>query len=106
MLNVVFQDHRTLGSGDKDFQGFSPHMDIGGHLSLVTRILFYKFMFSLPKEALHKINLAASEKNMLENSGHIHVYSPGEEADNHLVSEFLQKHKSSVSLAICCKFNP
>ena len=49
MLNAVFQDHRTLGSGDKDFQGFSPYVDISGHLSLVTRILFINLCSLFPK---------------------------------------------------------
>ena len=36
----------------------------------------------------------------------IHVYSPGPGADNPLGTEFLYKHKSFVTLVICCKFLP
>ena len=43
-------------------------------------------LFPLPKEAPH-------------------VYSPGAGADNLLGSNFLQNHKSSVKLVICCKFD-
>ena len=43
---------------------------------------------------------------MLENNGHIHVYSTGAGADNPLGSKVFQKYKSSVNLVICCKFIP
>ena len=36
----------------------------------------------------------------------IHVYSTGAGADNRLGSKFLYKHKTFVTLVICCKFLP
>ena len=46
---------------------------------------------------------------MFENNGHIHVhvFSPGAGADNHLGSIFFfQKYKSPVNSVICCKLFP
>ena len=30
MLQAMFQDHRTSGSGEEDFQRFLPYMGMGG----------------------------------------------------------------------------
>ena len=46
------------------------------------------------------------EKKVFESNGHIHVYSAGTGADNHLGSKCFQKYKSSVNLVISCKFFP
>ena len=49
-----------------------------------------KLSFPLSKEALHKnlalIGQAVLEKKIVENGGHIHVYSPGAGADKPLGS--------------------
>ena len=49
MMHAKFQDYRTLGS---DFLRFCPYVDNLGH---VTKTIFTKFMFPLPKEASHEI---------------------------------------------------
>ena len=43
---------------------------------------------------------------MIENNGHVHLFSTGTESGSPLGSQFFQKHKSSVNLVICCKFYP
>ena len=55
MLHAKFQDHRTSGSGDKDFLRFLPY--IWAWLPSWSCDLdhLYKLSFPLPKEAPHKI---------------------------------------------------
>ena len=53
MLYAKFYDHRTSGSGEEIFKGFTIFV-YGGHLGHVTKTIFTKFMFPLPKEAPHK----------------------------------------------------
>ena len=56
---------------------------------------FYNLMFPLfqggSKYNLALIDQTVLEKMMYENDGHIHVYSPGAEADNHLRSFFSKR---------------
>ena len=51
MLQAKFQDHRTSGSGDEDFQRFLPY-ECGGHLGHVTSIMPSDFHFLVP-ESFH-----------------------------------------------------
>ena len=51
MLHAKFQDHRTSGSGDEDFQRFLPY-GLGGHLGHVTSIMSSDFHFLVP-ESFH-----------------------------------------------------
>ena len=46
-----------------------------------------------------------SKKNMFENNGHIHEYSPGTGADNSLESKKFVNYKSSVNLVVCYKIS-
>ena len=48
MLHAKFQDHRTSGSGEEDFQRFLPYMGVGGHLGQVTSIVSSDFHFFVP----------------------------------------------------------
>ena len=50
------------------------------------------------------IGLAVLEK-MFEYFGHIHVYSPGAEADNPQCLKYYHKHKCSVYLLISSMFS-
>ena len=50
MLQAKFQDHRTSGSGEEDFQRFLPYMS--GHLGHVTSIMSSDFHFLVP-ESFH-----------------------------------------------------
>ena len=49
----------------------------GGHLGHVTCTIYINFLCNLTL-----IGQAVSEKQLHENNGHIHVYSPGAGADN------------------------
>ena len=54
----------------------------------------YKLMPSYHGGSTYNLALishAVSEKKMFENNGHIHVYSPGAGADNHLGSKSFSK---------------
>ena len=62
-----------------------------------------KLSYTLPEGAPHK-GKAVLEK-MFEYFGHIHVYSPGAGADNHLGPKYFHKHKSSVHLLISSMFS-
>ena len=52
MLHAKFQDHRTSGSGEEDFQRFTPYMGVAGHLGHVTNIMSLDFCFLVP-ESFH-----------------------------------------------------
>ena len=54
MLQAKFQDHRTSGSGEEDFQRFlyMPIYGHGGHLGHVTSIMSSDFHFLVP-ESFH-----------------------------------------------------
>ena len=47
-----------------------------------------------------------SEKMMIENAGHIHVYCPGAGADNPPEVNFFHHQYFSVNIVLCCKFSP
>ena len=49
MLHAKFQDHRTAGSGEEDFQMFLPYMGVVGHLGHVTSIMSSDFYFLVPE---------------------------------------------------------
>ena len=49
MLQVKFQDHRTSGSGEEDFQRFCTIYGRGGHLGHVTSIMSSDFHILVPK---------------------------------------------------------
>ena len=51
MLHAKFQNHRPSGSGEEGFFAVYSH---GGHIGHVT-LTFYKFSFSLPNDASHKV---------------------------------------------------
>ena len=71
MLQAKFQDHKTSGSGEEDFQMFQVswksahrfqgrrflkgfyHIWCGGHLGHVTSIMSSDFLFLVP-ESIHK----------------------------------------------------
>ena len=42
MLHAKFQDHRTCGSGEDDFKGFTTYWQCG-HLGLVTKTIYINF---------------------------------------------------------------
>ena len=89
MLHAKFQDHRPFGSGEADFLRclqweWLPSWSCGKIQSMVP----------LPMGFPH------------ENIGHIHVYSPGAGTDNPPGSNFVQNHKTSVNLVVCCNFLP
>ena len=52
MLHAKFQDHRTSGSGEEDFQRFFTIYGRGGHLGHVTSIMSSDFHFLVP-ESFH-----------------------------------------------------
>ena len=52
MLQAKFQDHRTSGSGEEDFQRFLPYNGRGDHLGHVTSIMSSDFHFLVP-ESFH-----------------------------------------------------
>ena len=52
MLHAKFQDHRTSGSGEEDFQSFFTIYGHGGHLGHVTSIMSSDFHFLVP-ESFH-----------------------------------------------------
>ena len=52
MLQAKFQDHRTSGSGEDDFQSFFTIYGRGGHLGHVTSIVSSDFHF-LVLESFH-----------------------------------------------------
>ena len=64
--------------------------------SLLLRMLHIKFDLN---------GQAVSEKKIFEFYGHIHVYSPGERADNPLGPKYFHKHKSSIHLLILSKIS-
>ena len=53
MLHAKSRDHRTLGSGEEYFKGFAIYGH-DGYLGHVTKTIFTKCMFPVPKEAPHK----------------------------------------------------
>ena len=56
MLHAKFQDHRTSGSGEEDFQRLLPNMERGSHLSHVTSIMSLDFHFLVPENLHTKFN--------------------------------------------------
>ena len=66
MLHAQFHDHMTLGP-EGEFKGYG----YGGHLSQLSKTIFTKYMFPLPKEAL--IGQVVSKKKMFGKNGHVHV---------------------------------
>ena len=52
MLQAKFQDHRTSGSGEEDFQRFLPYMGVAAILINVTSIMSSDFDFLVP-ESFH-----------------------------------------------------
>ena len=52
MLHAKFQDHRTSGSGEEDFQSFFSVYGCGGHVGHVTSIMSSDFHFLVP-ESFH-----------------------------------------------------
>ena len=52
MLHAKFQDHRTCGSGEKDFLRFLPYIGMAanaGHLGHVTWTIYKNFRSPFPK---------------------------------------------------------
>ena len=49
MLQEKFQDHRTSGSGEEDFQRVFTIYERGGHLGHVTSIMSSDFHFLVPE---------------------------------------------------------
>ena len=49
MLQAKFQDHRTSGSGEEDFQRVFTIYVCGGHLGHVTSIMSSDFDFLVPE---------------------------------------------------------
>ena len=80
MLRVKFQDHRSFSSGEEYFKGFFTIYGHGSHLVHVTHNNFYIHVFVsyLPNESPYKIDFdwQAVSEEMIEISGHKHVYSP------------------------------
>ena len=60
----------------------------GSHLGHVSKTIFTKFTFPLPKRAPHNVWPCGLREKMLENNGHTHVYSPWAGADNPLGLKF------------------
>ena len=52
MLHAKFQDHRSSGSGEEDFQRFFNIYGRGGHFGHVTSIMLSDFHFLVP-ESFH-----------------------------------------------------
>ena len=48
MLHAKFQDHRTYGSGEEDFKGFTIYGH-GGHHGYVTWPIYIKFGSPFPR---------------------------------------------------------
>ena len=51
------------------------------------------------------VGQAVSEKKIFENNGHMHVYSPGAGADNHLGLIYFHYQYYSFNTVLCCKFS-
>ena len=63
----------------------------GDHLGHVTSTIYISFLSYFPKRLHIKFGFdwpAISKKKMFDNNSYIHVYSPGTEADNPLVSNY------------------
>ena len=55
MLHAKFHYHRISGSAKRIFFKVFTIFGHGSHLGHVTKMIFTKFMFPLPKKAPHKI---------------------------------------------------
>ena len=87
MLHAKLQDHRTSGLGVEDFKGFYMYhiYECGGHLCDVIRTIYIYFISPFQKRFHVKFGFDWScgfRTEILENGGHIHVYSPGAGTDN------------------------
>ena len=87
MLHAKFQNHRPSGSGEEDFLKVFAIYSHGGHLGNVTLTIYTNF--HCPFLTMLHIKFGfdwpiSFREKMFEYYGHIHVYSPGAEADNPL----------------------
>ena len=55
ILHAKFQDNRTSGSGEEDFEKFFTIYGLGGYFVHVTWTIYINFCFPLPKEDAHTI---------------------------------------------------
>ena len=84
MLQAMFLDHRTSGSGEEDFQRFLPYMGMGGHLGHVTSIkhqIFISLYLKASIQSLVQIGTVVSEKIQFE---FLYVHDLGPRSRNDL----------------------
>ena len=56
MIHAKFQDHRTFGSGEKDYEGFTIYGH-GSHLGHVTYTIYINFLSPFPRRLHMKFGL-------------------------------------------------
>ena len=82
MLHAKFQDHRTLGSREEDFEDFTIYGH-GSHLGHMTKTIFINLCPLFQEGSILKlacIGQVILEKK-LENNGHMYIDSPAAGAD-------------------------